>query len=135
MKKSIITILVFIFLSNYSYAQNYVPVKFIIPQSQAFISLKKIERSQAAPAFNRFVFSPAEFEKQSFISSLPVINLKEFSGRRSVSFFSELSLNDLLENTMTAIDPAFINKYDDHIDELFKDAPSLVKFNCVIKFR
>ena len=47
---------------------------------------------------------------------------------------TELSFSDVLEHSMNSLKTGLVNTYDDHITELFKDAPSLFKVKCIISF-
>jgi hypothetical protein len=52
--------------------------------------------------------------------------------KKAMMFFTELSFSDVLENSINNIRAGIINTYDDHITELFKDAPSLIKVKLII---
>lgn len=66
------------------------------------------------------------------LNDQPVLSLpgKAF---KMVSLFTELSFSDIFENSMSGIKDDLINSYDDHIPELFNDAPSLLRFKCLIR--
>jgi len=66
-----------------------------------------------------------------FFNDQQVLQIKK-AGKVPVRFFTEISCSDMLEGSVNMFNPALINTYDDHITELFKEAPSLVKVKCVI---
>jgi len=54
--------------------------------------------------------------------------------RKSALIFTEFSFPDLMESTVNGINAGWVNTYDDHIPELFKDAPSLFTIKGIISF-
>ena len=58
----------------------------------------------------------------------------EIMFKKNTLLTSEFSLNDILENTINSVNANLLNTYDDHIAELFKNAPSLFKVKCIISF-
>ena len=119
---------------SWALAQNGVKTKLIIPVKYPGLNLLKTEKANEPFSANK-LYSPAEpatiFE--SLISNLPLINLREFSFKKTTLFTTEFSLNDMLENTLNSVSQNVINTYDDHISELFKEAPSLFKLKCIIE--
>lgn len=122
-----------LFLS-WALAQNGVKTKLVIPVKYPGLNLIKTENANTPFSANK-LYSPAEpatiFE--SLISNLPLINLREFSFKKTTLFTTEFSLNDMLENTLNSVSRNVINTYDDHISELFKVVPSLFKLKCIIE--
>ena len=115
------------------YAQNSVQSKFIIPAKYLFFQPAVNKRSKEQIPVKRInvLFSSTD-HSSTFLSNLPVIKLKETAKRKTTLFTAELSLNDMLEISINSINAGLLNTYDDSIAELFKDAPSVVKFKCII---
>ena len=68
----------------------------------------------------------------SLIANLPFIKLKETATRKPVIFVTRFSLIDMLEGSINSVNDRLLNTYDDHIQELFKEAPSLVNLKCIL---
>jgi hypothetical protein len=66
-----------------------------------------------------------------FFNDQPVLKLNK-TLKRPVLLLTELSFSDVLENSMNSLKANLISTYDDHITELFKDAPSLVKLKFIL---
>lgn len=117
------------------YTQNSVQPEFIIPAKYLFFqpAVNKGIKEQI-PVKKINLLSSSTDNSNTFLSGLPVIKLKETAKRKPTVFIAELSLNDMLENSINSINAGLLNTYDDSISELFKDAPSLVKFKCIISF-
>lgn len=68
-----------------------------------------------------------------FLNGEPIIKLPTVF-RKPVFIFTEFSFPDLMENTVNGINGGWVNTYDDHIPELFKDAPSFFAIKSRIYF-
>ncbi len=88
------------------------------------IPVKKIELLSAQ--LNNF---------NAILTGLPIIKLKETAAGKPILFFTRFSLNDMLENSINSMNDRLLNTYDDHIQELFKEAPSLVTLKCTISLK
>jgi hypothetical protein len=133
MKKLIQTTVFMVVFILAGYAQNSVQPKFTVPASYLFFQPavnKGIKKQMPVKKIN--ILTSATDHSNPFLSGLPVIKLKETTKRKPALFTAELSLNDMLENSLNSINAGLLNTYDDSISELFKDAPSLVKFKCII---
>ena len=133
MKKLIQTIIFVVVFILPGYAQNNIQPEFIIPAKYLFFQpvVNKWIKEQI-PVKKINLLSSSTDNSSAFLSGLPVIKLKETAKRKPTVFIAELSLNDMLENSINSINAGLLNTYDDSIYELFKDAPSLVKFKCII---
>ena len=132
MKKIVYTALIMLFYAT-AYAQNSIKNKMVIPQKKSFFPFTKIEQPTPPLSFANFTYgSSGENSLKTILSNLPVLRLKETSGKKPALFITEFSFNDILENSINSVDGSLLNTYDDHISELFKDAPSIVKVKCII---
>lgn len=125
-------ILIKIVLLTYVYAQNNVKVKLVIPVNSSINLLKK-----SGAGYDRYSLSSFAFIEEPGNNLLPFLNNQplfkiQAAPKKHLLIFTELSFTDLVENTLKSVDPGLLNKYDDHISELFKDAPSLFKLKCTI---
>lgn len=116
------------------YAQNSGPEKLVIPQTGNIRIPRKDEPRPDTYVINNIV--TAELEEKnifSFLNNEPLLKLPVFH-KRPLLFFTGITFTDLLENSINRINPNLLNTYDDHIDELFREAPSLFKLKCTIEF-
>ncbi len=132
MKKTTFIIIFKIVLLLSGYAQKNVITKIVIPQkiSISFFkpstlpyfdhSLIRINKLQGSVNNSRIFFNNQQLIKYKKAVNNPVL------------IFTELSSSDVLENSLNNLKTDLISTYDDHITELFKDAPSLVKLKCII---
>lgn len=131
MKKIFFLIVLNTALAN-SFAQTRVISKIIIPL-KAHLVLSHKDFTPAPPFHTYVISTTAEPAPGSllFFKNQPLLNLRK-PINRFLFLFTEFSFADVLEGTINSYKPGFVNTYDDHITELFKDAPSLVKIKCVI---
>ncbi len=116
------------------HAQNSVSEKLVIPQTSKIRFPGKKESRHEPYVINNLVI--AEHEENnifSFLNNEPLLKLPVFH-KRSLLIFTGITFTDLLENSINRIKPTLLNTYDDHIDELFREAPSLFKLKCTIEF-
>lgn len=135
MKKLIHTAFFLALCSLSASSQNYVHKTFVIPARPVISPFIKIKSDASGNSIKNIKLNIVLLEDDvSFISNLPVVNLNKMPGRLPIQFFTELSLNDMLENSVNTINGNILYTYDGHITELFRDAPSIVKIHCVIPF-
>lgn len=125
-------ILVNLLLLNHGYAQNNVIAIITIPKT-IHISLLKPPTSTS---FNHLLIKADDLPEAAnapllFFNNQQLLKLK-MPVKKPVMFYADLSFSDVLETSVNSLKTNFINTYDDHITELFKDAPSLVKVKCII---
>ncbi len=132
MKKAGFIILLNLLLHNPGYAQSNVIARMAIPKS---ISISLVKPS-IATSFDHSLIKAGNLQEGTntpllFFNNQQLIKLKS-AVNTTVTIFTELSFSDVLENSMNRFKADLINTYDDHITELFKEAPSLVKVKCII---
>jgi hypothetical protein len=132
MKKAAFIILLNLLLIKPGYAQNNVIARMAIPQTK-FISLLKPSK---ATSFDHSLIKADILQETAntpllFFNDQQLLKLKKVL-KKPVMFFADLSFSDVLETSVNSLKTNLINTYDDHITELFKDAPSLVKVKCII---
>jgi hypothetical protein len=131
--KKIIFILIFeILLLQFSYAQNQVMAKMVIPENSANTLVKVKTTPTPYHAFSKIIYTaePAD-NSLFFFNDQPILKLNK-TLKLPVLLLTELSFSDVLENSMNSLKANLISTYDDHIAELFKDAPSLVKLKFIL---
>ena len=132
MKKTIFIIIVEILLLQFSYAQKQVMAKMVIPENSAGTLVKLKATPNPYHAFPKIVYTAEPADNATlFFNDQPVLKLNR-NLKRPVLLLTELSFSDVLENSMNRLKANLINSYDDHITELFKDAPSLVKLRFIL---
>lgn len=134
MKKLISICILKIILLTTGYAQNSIKAKWVIPFHNSSIPLTKPYTSFKKFSFNSFVLSDEKNnDLYAFLNNQPLLKVQIFPGNAFL-LFAELSFTDMMENTINSVDASLLNKYDDHITELFRDAPSIFKLKCTIEF-
>jgi hypothetical protein len=132
MKKVTFIILLNLLLLKSGYAQNNVIARMAIPQTK-HISLLKPSK---ASSFDHSLIKAANLQEPVitpllFFNNQQLLLLKK-AAKKPLTFFADLSFSDVLETSVNSLKTDIINTYDDHITELFKDAPSLVRIKCII---
>jgi len=134
MKKFVLLAILKLLSPALEHAQNSVPEKLLVPQTSKIRIPRKDEPRHDPYVINSLVMAElAEKNILSFLKNEPLLKLPFFP-QRSLLLFTEITFTDLLENGINRIKPNLLNTYDDHIDELFRDAPSLFKLKCTIEF-
>jgi len=116
------------------YAQNSVRVKFITPSSK-----RVILPDEPGPGFEKFnlntMFSPGDAGNKilSMLNDKPLFKIHRGS-KIPLMIFTGLSFPDLVENMINKVNANLVTTYDDHIAELFRDAPSRFTLKCTIGF-
>lgn len=131
MKKIVFIIILKIGLLPFGYAQNRVVNKFVIPQKTGISLLKTATNKLPACSLTAFSLQEPKAATVLHFNNQPVLKA---AVTKTVSFFTTFSFSDVFENSMNSLKADLINTYDDHITELFKDAPSLIKMSCIIPF-
>lgn len=133
MKKIIIIIILNFFLQLPGFTQNHVVKKFVIPQKTHISILKKSMVSKPGHTFSKEIFliepgtaSLFSFNDQTLVNHRAAV-------KKSLKVYTELSFSDVLEDSMNSLKDGLVNTYDDNINELFRDAPSLFKIRLVIR--
>jgi hypothetical protein len=134
MKKIIFIIIMIIVLRSTGSAQTAIVTRLVIPvKTNIFLSNNKT----ADPVFDHSAIKATLFEEPDnsllFFNDLPLLKINK-PVASPLSITTELSFSDVLENSMNSLKTGLVNTYDDHISELFKDAPSLFKVKCIISF-
>ena len=133
MKKIIYTYLLLTLFHSFTYSQNSVKFKAIIPQTPFLLVFEKNKKTKTSFYEYKFVFLSKEENKlNAFISKLPEIKISETGKKIKSPLFTELSFSDILENIFASINSSLINTYDEDVPELFKDAPFTFKLKCTI---
>ena len=134
MKKAVHTIsFLFLFFLT-GHAQTSIKDKLIIPGKFTVLLLEKKEKHTPGIPTKKLTILPESIQQPgSVISNLLFITLKETAKRKATLFITEVSFSDILESSINGVNGSLINTYDDHVTELFKDAPSIVKLKCTIK--
>jgi hypothetical protein len=132
MKKAAFIILLNLLLLKPGYAQNNVIARMAIPQIK-HVSLLKTSMSTS---FAHSLIKADNLQEVAntpllFFNNQQLLKLKKAT-KRLIMFFADLSFSDVLETSVNRLKTDLINTYDDHITELFKEAPSLVKIKCII---
>ncbi|MEP7256472.1 MAG: hypothetical protein ABI666_11900 [Ferruginibacter sp.] len=134
MKRAIHTILFSFFFFVTGFTQSSIKDKLIIPGKFTVLLFEKKEKHTPGIPTKKLIILPESIQQPgSVISNLLFIMLKETTKRKATLFITEVSFNDILESYINGVNGSLINTYDDHISELFKDAPSIVKLKCIIK--
>lgn len=134
MKKSVYIVLFMVLFPSIGHAQNSVKTKLIIPVKSSGLNLHQTENLEAVSfSLKLNIMVESENSYRSLFSDLPLLKLREFNFKKNIFLTSEFSLNDMLENTVNSVNANLLNTYDDHIAELFKEAPSPVKLKCIIR--
>jgi hypothetical protein len=132
MKKIIIITIFEILLFRSGYAQNQFVAKMILPENSAATLGKMKINSRPYHLALKIVYAAEPADNAAlFFNDQPVLKFNK-NRKRSVLILTELSFSDVLENSMNNLKPELINTYDDHISELFKDAPSLLKLKFIL---
>ena len=131
--KKLISICIFkIALLTTGYAQNSIKAKWVTPFHNSSISLTKPYTGFKKYPFNSFVLPEEKSNGMyAFLNNQALLKIRFFP-KNTLLLFTELSFTDMLENTINSVDASLLNKYDDHITELFRDAPSIFKLKCTI---
>jgi hypothetical protein len=134
MKKLVIIAIFKLLLPAYGHTQSNVRQKLLIREKPAISPFTK-----AGPVSFKFSFKNFSGEAGSGNSLLSFLNdqlIVKVPGlsKRPALIFTEFSFSDLMENAINGLNNGMINTYDDHISELFKDAPSLFTVKCIICF-
>ncbi|MBK7374272.1 MAG: hypothetical protein IPJ02_01470 [Chitinophagaceae bacterium] len=134
MKKLVLLAILKLLSPAWEHAQNSVPEKLLVPQTSK-VRIPRKDEPRHDPYFINSLAIAEHEEKNifSFLNNEPLLKLSLFP-KRSLLFFTEITFTDLLENSINRIKPTLLNTYDDHIDELFREAPSLFKLKCTIAF-
>lgn len=114
------------------YAQNQAVTKIMIPGKAGISLLKTTTTQKSYQALSKTVYSevPLRISLLHF-NDQPVLKLSKTT-RKPILVFTELSFGDVLQNSMNGLKPNLVNTYDNHILELFNDAPSLFKIKFII---
>lgn len=132
MKKTILSIILKLFLCA-GYAQNQAVVKILIPAQKDLTNMKHLTVKSIHRSFDHKIFlSRSCTEKYLFcVNEYPL--LKTAANLKSkISVSTQLAFADVLESYMNNIKTGLISTYDDSITALFKDAPSMLQFTCII---
>jgi hypothetical protein len=132
MQKIIFIIIFSILYCHQGYAQNQFVTKIQVPQKAAVNSLKLTATPSLYQALPKTVYAaqPLNTPLLHFNDS-PVLKFAK-TAAKPVLLFTEFSFSDLFENSMNGIKADLINTYDDHLPELFNEAPSTFKVKCII---
>ncbi len=130
--KQLIFIIILSTLGGYVvHAQTSAVTKFVLP-SKPRISLQYTATpSQVNKVPKGFCIAAPVIPSFLHLNAHPVIKIAETT-RTPVLIFTEFSLGDVLENSMNGFKANLVNTYDNHIPELFSDAPSLFKIKYII---
>ena len=134
MKQLILITILKLLLPVLVQAQSNIIQKLVVPSKVSVNAFNKI-----IPAIGTYSFKNLNGEDLpgnnllSFLNGHPLIRLTRVF-RKSAFIFTEFSFPDVMENTMNGINAGWVNTYDDHIPELFKDAPSLFTIKGIISF-
>jgi hypothetical protein len=132
MKKTICIAIFKMMLFVFCYAQNNAKIKFVTPVNQEVSFLVTPLSSNAADRFSHFMLEEdANTNILAFLVDRPLLKLRA-SPKKHMLLSAQLSFTDLLENKINNLNAGLLNKYDDHITELFRDAPSLFTLKCSI---
>ncbi len=132
MKQLILITILKLLLPVLVQAQSNVIQKLVVP-SKVSVNIF----SKAIPAIDTYSFKNLNGEDLpgnnllSFLNGHPLIRLTRVF-RKSAFIFTEFSFPDVMENTMNGINAGWVNTYDDHIPELFKDAPSFFTIKGIL---
>ena len=134
MKKIIFSIVLNLILLV-GYSQNQAVVKIKIPAKQNVMNTKLLPVAWALQSFNHKIFFKEPYTENYLLlfNEYPLLKSAN-NGKKNVSLLTQLSFADVLESSMNKVKTGLINTYDDNISELFKDAPSLLQFTCIISF-
>jgi len=132
MKKLIPAILFLLLFMSAGYAQNSVTGKLNFPELFIISPIATNNHPDIIPVKKIELLSAPVNNLNAILTGLPIIKLKETVAGKPVLFFTRFSLNDMLENSINSMNDRLLNTYDDHIQELFKEAPSLVTLKCTI---
>ncbi len=133
--KKIICIAVFkiLFLACGNAQSNARP-KFVIPAYHQASLITATPSVNPACSFGNFTIAEEPGNKMLiFLNNEPFLKFKA-TPKKIILVSAQLSFTDLVENTINSVKDGLLNKYDDHITELFRDAPSLVSLKCSIGF-
>lgn len=134
MKQLILIIILKLLLPVLIHAQSNVIQKLVVPSKVSVNIFNK-----TFPVIDKYCFKNFTDEERpgnnllAFLNGQPIINLPRVF-RKATLIFTEFSFPDLMENTVNGINAGWVNTYDDHIPELFKDAPSLFTIKGIISF-
>jgi hypothetical protein len=132
MKKTILIILLNLLLPGFGYAQNNVIAIMAIPKTTSISLLKP----SVSTSFNHSLIKADNVQEAAntpllFFNNQQLLKQKKVA-KKPVTFFADISFSDVLQTSVNTFKTDLINTYDDHITELFKDAPSLVRIKCII---
>jgi len=129
--------IVFIFIFSVlfgltGYSQNQAVAKIVLP-GKVFISSLKTITPTVYQSLHRINYTEEPVNNSLLhFNDQPLLKLNKIA-RKPVLLFTELSFSDLFENSMNGLKADLINTYDDHMPELFNDAPSFFKVKCIIQ--
>jgi hypothetical protein len=132
MKKIITLIIIKLLLQPCCFAQNHYTAEFKIPEKKTVIMSSQPVTSLIDQYLTRTVFTEEPAKMPLFVFNDQPVLVPVKPAKKTMMFFTELSFSDVLENSINNIRAGIINTYDDHITELFKDAPSLIKVKFII---
>ena len=132
MKKLKHTALFFLLFMPAGYAQNSLANKLNIPALFSVSPFEKNKKKYPVPVKKITTIAAPANNFNSLIANLPFIKLKETATRKPVIFVTRFSLIDMLEGSINSVNDLLLNTYDDHIQELFKEAPSMVTVKCIL---
>jgi hypothetical protein len=134
MKQLIFIIIFKISLVQSGNAQNQFVAKMLIPENPAGSLIKLKINTHPYHIQPQIIYAAEPADNTAlFFNDQPVVKLNK-NKKRPVLLLTQLSFSDVLENSMNEFKADLVNTYDDHIIELFKDAPSIFKVKCIIAF-
>lgn len=134
MKQLIFITILKLLLPLLGQAQSNVIQKLVAPSKNSVNTFSKNIPAPVEYSFKNFADEEESGNNLlSFLNGQPIIRLTGVF-RKSAFIFTEFSFPDLMENTVNRINAGWVNTYDDHIPELFKDAPSLFTIKSIISF-
>lgn len=133
MKKIIIIIILKVFLQLPGFTQNYVVKKIVIPKKAHISILKESTGSKSGYTFSKEIFLIEPVAAPLFTFNDQTLANHRAAVKKPLSVYTELSFSDVLEYSMNSLKDGLVNTYDDHIPEVFRDAPSLIKIRFIIR--
>lgn len=130
--KQLIFIIILNTLAGYAvYAQSQAVTKIVLP-AKAGIRLQNTTTTTRGKNLPKGFYAEAPvITSLLHFNNQPVLKLSKTT-RKPILVFTELSFGDVLQNSMNGLKPNLVNTYDNHILELFNDAPSLFKIKFII---
>lgn len=115
-------------------AQSNAKPRFVIPAYHEVSLITNTSSVNHACSFSHFTLAQEPGNKMLiFLNNEPFLKFKA-TPKKIILVSAQLSFTDLVENTINSVKDGLLNKYDEHITELFRDAPSLVSLKCSIGF-